>query len=128
MIYLYCPFLVLPNTLLRCFLCLGYRQQIDWGNGWNDSFIIFVIVIHGYPHDMDSNFAVHQTLFWFRIYIRHIRPHLSCWAMFNLDLPIVIFFALFVSYHSLYHLYPTRSHSYCLDIALMGPYHNSVRP
>jgi hypothetical protein len=90
MIYLYCLFLVIPNTLLLCFLCLGYRKhQIDWGIGWNDSFIIFVDVIRGYLHDMASKFAVHQTLFRFRI---HVRLNLSRWAMFNLHLPIVDFF------------------------------------
>jgi hypothetical protein len=69
---------------------LGYRQhQIDWGNGWNNSLVIIAIVILGYPPDMASKFAVHQTLFWFCIYFR---PHLSPWAMFNLDLPIVNFF------------------------------------
>jgi hypothetical protein len=90
MIYLYCMFLVIPNTLLQCFLCLRYRQhQIDWGNRLNDSFVIFVVVIHGYPHDMASKFAVHQTLFQSCIYVH---PHFSYWAMFNLDLPIVNFF------------------------------------
>ncbi len=79
-----------PQHNPAIFLCLWYRQHwIDWGNIWNDSFVIFVVVIRDYPNDMASKFAVHQTLFWFCIYVH---PYLSHWAIFNHDLLLVDFF------------------------------------
>jgi hypothetical protein len=42
-----------------------------------------------YDNDMAPKQVVHQTLFWFHIYV-HL--HLSHWEMFNLDLPVVGFF------------------------------------